>query len=100
MVNGGLLWSDDLLVWAPYPAGLPGGITSLAIDRTEHPPAVHVGTNGRVVVARERGTLITDATGLPVESRSQQLTVVTDATGDRWVYLGSWAWSVWRAKLS
>jgi len=59
-----------------------------------------VGTNGRVVVARERGTLITDATGLPVESRSQQLTVVTDATGDRWVYLGSWAWSVWRAKLS
>jgi hypothetical protein len=100
IVNGGLLWSDDLLVWAPYPAGLPGGISSVAIDRTEHPPAVHVGTDGRVVVVRERGALVTDATGLPVESRSQQLSVVTDAAGDRWAYLGSWAWSVWRAKLS
>jgi hypothetical protein len=98
--DGGLLWSDDLLVWAPYPAGLPGGISCLAVDRAEHPPAVHVGTDGRVVVARERGTLITDSTGVPAESRSRQLAVVTDAAGDRWAYLGSWAWSVWRAKLN
>jgi hypothetical protein len=98
--NGGLLYSNDLLVWAPYPAGLPGGISSLAIDRSEHPPAIHVGTDIRVVVAREGGTLITDATGLPAESRSQQLSVVTDSAGDRWAYLGSWAWSVWRAKLN
>ena len=25
--------------------------------------------------------------------------VVSDAKGERWAYLGSWAWSVWRAKL-
>jgi hypothetical protein len=61
---------------------------------------VHVGTDGKVVVAREGGTLLTDAIGLPAESRAQQLAVVTDAAGDRWAYLGSWAWSVWRAKLN
>lgn len=99
LVDDKLLWSDDLLVWAAYPAGLPAGISCVAIDRSEHPPAVHVGTDGRVVVARERGALITDVTGLPVESRAQQLSVVSDAKGERWAYLGSWAWSVWRAKL-
>jgi hypothetical protein len=26
--------------------------------------------------------------------------VVTDALGDRWIYLGTFGWSVWRAKLS
>lgn len=98
--NGRVLVSHDLLVWVAYPPGLPGNISTLAIDRAEHPPAVHVGTRDRVVVAREHGTLITEATGLPVESRTQQLAIVADTGGDRWAYLGSWAWSVWRAKLN
>ena len=96
--DAGLLFSDDLLAWTPSTLGQPG-ILAAAIDRSEHPPAIHVGTDSSVTVVRERGTLVTSATGLPAEPRSQQLTIVTDASGGRYVYFGSWAWSVWRAKL-
>jgi hypothetical protein len=99
VVNGDLIWSDGLLSWT-HVAGLPSGAIAIGVDRAEHPPAVHVGTDSDVYVVRERGAVITNATGLPAEARTRQMTVVADANGDRWAYLGSWAWSVWRARLS
>jgi hypothetical protein len=99
VVNGDLIWSDGLLSWT-HVAGLPGRAIAIGVDRAEHPPAVHVGTDSDVYVVRERGAVITNATGLPAEARTRQMTVVADANGDRWAYLGSWAWSVWRARLS
>jgi hypothetical protein len=97
-VSGDLIWSDGLLSWT-HVAGLPGRAIAIGVDRAEHPPAVHVGTDSDVYVVRERA-VITNATGLPAEARTRQMTLVVNANGDRWAYLGSWAWSVWRARLS
>lgn len=98
---GHLLVSDDLQTWTVSPADSSvSGITAVAIDTTEHPAAVHVGTDTVVVVVRDRGRLISKTGGLPKDARVTQLNLVTDSTGTRWLYLGSWAWSVWRAKLS
>jgi hypothetical protein len=74
------------------------GIWDIAIDSAEHPPAIHVGTDTGVVVVRDAGNFVTASAGLPKEAQVRQLVTVSDANGSRWVYLGSWAWSVWRAK--
>lgn len=99
VLNGGLIWSDGLMSWTPVGVA-PSGVYAIGVDRAEHPPAVHAGTDGDVYVVREHASLIDRATGLPAQARTRQLTVVADANGDRWAYLGSWAWSVWRARLS
>ncbi len=99
VVNGDLIWSDGLLSWT-HVDGVPAGVIAIGVDRAEHPPAVHVGTDADVFVLRESAAIVTRATGLPAEARTRQMTVVADANGDRWAYLGSWAWSVWRARLS
>jgi hypothetical protein len=92
-----LIETKGLKTWTVLP-GVPAGLQSLAVDLAERPPAVHVGTYRPVYVVRESGGLVTAATGLPAESRATQLRVVQDQNG-RWIYLGSWAWSVWRARL-
>ena len=102
-----VLVSQDLQTWGPM-TGVPGKpapklpdlITVIAFDQSAHPPALHVATPFTAAVVRENGALVTPATGLPNHPQSCQLTVMADANGDRWAYLGTYGWSVWRALLT
>ncbi|WP_426562054.1 hypothetical protein ACPPVT_16315 [Angustibacter sp. McL0619] len=95
-----ILVSDDLQVWTlmTLPRALPP-VRVLAADHGSHPAALHVGTDSLSAVIHEGGAALTVATGLPVNSLTRHLSIVADANGDRWVYLGSYGWSVWRARL-
>ena len=102
-----VLVSQDLQTWGPLTgaAGMPAPklpypITVISFDRGAHPPALHVATASTVAVVRENGALVSPAAGLPAHPQSCQLSVVADANGDRWVYLGTYGWSVWRARLN
>jgi len=100
LCGGHLLVSANLQTWTLSPADASlTGITAIAVDTGEHPPAIHAGTETVVRVVRDAGNLLSPVAGLPQHARVKQLITVTDATGSSWVYLGSWAWSVWRAQL-
>ena len=71
----------------------------IAVDTSEHPPAIHAGTDTVVFVVRDGGQVLSPVAGLPKHARATQLVTVADSSGSRWVYLGSWAWSVWRAQI-
>ena len=100
LCGGRLLVSDNLQTWTLSLADTAlRGITAIAVDAAEHPPAIHVGTDTIVRLVRDGGNVISPVAGLPKHARVTQLVTVADSSGSRWVYLGSWAWSVWRAKL-
>jgi hypothetical protein len=98
LLQGTLLTSEDLQSWTQVPD--IWGARVIAVDDAEHPPALHVGTDSTVSILRDGGILVTTGAGLPANPHPTQMTVVTDALGDRWIYLGTFGWSVWRAKLS
>ena len=100
LCGGRLLLSDNLQTWSLSPADTSlTGITGIAVDTAEHPPAIHAGTETVVRVVRDAGNLLSPVAGLPKHARVKQLVTVADSAGSRWVYLGSWAWSIWRAQL-
>jgi hypothetical protein len=100
LCGGHLLVSDNLQTWTLSPADSSlSGITAIAVDTSEHPPAIHAGTDTVVFVVRDGGQVLSPVAGLPKHARVTQLVTVADSSGSRWVYLGSWAWSVWRAQI-
>lgn len=100
LCGGHLLVTDNLQTWnlSPVDSSL-SAITAIAVDAAEHPPAIHAGTDSTAWVVRDGGGFLSPVTGLPKQAEVTQMITVSDSTGSRWVYLGSWAWSVWRAKL-
>jgi hypothetical protein len=92
--NGGLKW--DVI------AGLPNGnIYGLDEDWTTSPPTLFVATDTQVLRSRDDGTTWTPVNdGLPKLPHCSDLRFVAYPGGKRYLYLGTWGWSLWRAALS
>lgn len=100
--KGAVLRTDDGgITWLKL-TGLPDeGFYGLETDWTVNPNIVYVCTDKRVYRSKDAGKFWTVASqGLPERPHCADLSFVIDPDGSRYLYLSTYGWSVWRAKLN
>ena len=93
-VNGGLKWDAA----GPLP---DVNIYGLDEDWTTSPPTLYLATDTDVLRSRDDGTTWTPVNaGLPRRPHCSDLRFVAYPGGKRYLYLGTWGCSLWRAEVS
>lgn len=92
--NGGMKW--DVV------GGVPDvNIYGLDEDWTTSPPTLFLATDSEVLRSRDDGATWTPVNdGLPRRPHCSDLRFVAYPGGKRFLYLGTWGWSLWRAESS
>lgn len=88
--------------WFRVDSGLPGGVYfSLEIDRSTTPARVFVAADNAVYASKDKGyTWDNISRGLPKQPRCSDLSVVQMSGGQqRYLYLATYGWSLWRTPL-
>ena len=91
--NSGKTWERVL--------GLPEeGLFGIDLDDNTIPKTLYVATDRQVWVSKDEGITWNDfSDGLPKCPHCADLRFVRHSDGTRFLYLGTWGWSVWRVKL-
>lgn len=88
--------------WYHVDAGLPTSIYfTLEVDRSTNPARVFVATDDAVYASKDQGTSWQNiSAGLPKQPRCSDLRLVQSKdSGQRYLYLATFGWSVWQTPL-
>jgi hypothetical protein len=93
-----LQWVDQSKTWQALGGGLPSSLPFTSLEAADL-GTVFAATKGTVYVTRDFGsTWSTASAGLPVVSDGTDLHYVVQSDG-AYLYLGTFGWSLWRARL-
>jgi hypothetical protein len=93
-----ILRTFDLSTWTATPAS-PGPVEVIAIDRSRDPVALYAAGVTGAWYSRDFGDSWLPTKGLPKRPQANHLEVVNHGGAGRWLTLGTWNWSAWRAKI-
>jgi hypothetical protein len=99
--TGVLYHTTDGFNWVAIGSGLPGtpyfGMTN---DWTVNPKTLYIATDKDVYVSRHSGNNWEKfSSGLPRRCHASDLRFIVNQDGSRYLYLSTFGWSVWRARL-
>ncbi len=100
--TGGIYHSVDGQHWSPIGTGLPGGpYYCLETDWTASPKTLFLATDDAVYASTSNGSSwFNVSNGLPRRPHCSDLRFVIDSGGAHYLYLATFGWSVWRARVS
>jgi hypothetical protein len=95
-----LIRTADMASWriVPTPAGARS--PTVALERPLDPPRLFLAGSDGVWTSRDRGATWRDASaGVPRHPQANHIEVVEHPGGGRIAHLGTWNWSLFRARL-
>lgn len=99
MLGSTVLRTTDLSTWIALTIGPSSGTEVIAVDRARDPVTLFAtGING-AWYSRDLGDSWRPTKGLPARPQANHLEVVDYGAAGRWIHLGTWNWSAWRAQL-
>ena len=93
----------DTKNWTEPNTGLPAdqAFTALEVDVDSDPPITFVSTEIGVWGTTDLGAIwYSDAIGLPARPHCRDLRVVTESSGARFLYVGTYGWSIFRQLIN
>ena len=99
--HGRVYHTIDGQQWKPLSGGLPDEIfMAMDTDWTRHPKPLFVATPTKVYGSRDNGvTWHLQAQGLPKQPHCGDLRFVFTSSQERYLYLSTYGWSVWRTQV-
>ena len=98
--SGGYVLRFDGMTWDPLVGTPTEPIGALEIDSEASPVVVYISTDSKVYASNNNGNNWIDVSnGLPMRCHCGDLKFIQYPDGTRYMYLGTYGRSVWRARL-
>lgn len=96
-----ILRTMNLVTWQAVTSPAAGAtVEVLAVDRSRDPIGLYAAGVEGAWLSRDLGSTWRTTSGLPRRPQANHLEVVDTGAAGRWIHLGTWNWSAWRARLA
>jgi hypothetical protein len=99
LVNNDAFGTTNLTSWKKLSTPLAANLEAIDLDRAIDPVGLFAAGVAGAFYSRDLGASWLPTKGLPKRPQANHLEVVDNGPGGRWIHLGTWNWSAWRAKL-
>jgi hypothetical protein len=100
MTRSALFMTTNLSTWTVIPQPPGDMFEVIDVDRSVDPVALFSAGVRGAQYSRDFGATWLPTKGLPRRPQANHLEVVDNGPGGRWIHLGTWNWSAWRAQLA